>query len=179
MADLCLNQPVSLGGENVSVPEKLQDITLQMQWGSEWGKKFRVAAGQSVTIGRSLGCDIPFVHDVYISRAHFSLDWQGISCWIHDLNSRHGTFLNGRKVNNAVLSDGDTIRVGWTTLVVRLHNSVTDEPGSIRAEESSARDKGLPALEPVTAEAERPDCSARPATLLTSSSARSRRLVKS
>ena len=37
------------------------------------------------------------------------------------MNSRHGTFVNGKKVQEAPLRDGDTIRAGWTVLVVRLH----------------------------------------------------------
>jgi pSer/pThr/pTyr-binding forkhead associated (FHA) protein len=97
------------------------DVTLQVQMGPLLGRKIRVPAGQSVTVGRCSRSDIAFANDAYISRTHFSLSWDDSTCWINDLNSRHGTFVNGKKVQKAPLRDGDTIRVGWTVLVVRLH----------------------------------------------------------
>ena len=127
MAGVPAKEPVSLKGAGGSVTGNPKDIALQVQWGPIAGKRFRVAVGKSVKVGRSVVCDIPFVHDAYISRTHFSLDWEGSACWIHDLNSRHGTFLNGQKVERAALSEGDTIRAGWTTIVVQSQTPSADE----------------------------------------------------
>jgi len=84
MADLLAKQPASQNGASASITENPKDIALQVQWGPVAGKRFRVAIGQSVKVGRSVVCDISFLHDAYISRTHFSLDWEDNACWIHD-----------------------------------------------------------------------------------------------
>jgi pSer/pThr/pTyr-binding forkhead associated (FHA) protein len=138
------------------------DVTLQMMWGSLLGKKIRVPVGQSVKVGRSSQCDIPIVYDHRMSRTHFSLDWEGTTCWIYDLNSRNGTFLNGRKVQKAPLGDGDAIQAGSTILVVRRHRDDWDEPVGICEEWRPITDpNGFANFEPIMADAERPDVAAR------------------
>ncbi len=138
------------------------DVTLQMKWGSLLGKRIRVPVGQSVKVGRSSQCDIPIVYDHYMSRTHFSLVWEGTTCWIYDLNSRHGTFLNGKRVQKAPLGDGDAIRAGLTILVVRRHRHDSDKPIGICEEERPDIDSdGLASFEPIMAEADRLDVAVR------------------
>jgi len=159
-----VNQPDLPSARKLQVAEKLLDVTLQVQSGPWSGKYFRVPVGHSVKVGRSSQSDIAFASDAYISRIHFSLDWDGTAWWIKDLNSHHGTFVNDKRVEKSRLHDGDTIRVGYTVMVVRLQ--ARDSAASM----SSAKE-GIPisasgALaesEPVTAETERPDLSARSA----------------
>jgi pSer/pThr/pTyr-binding forkhead associated (FHA) protein len=134
MSNQCLCQPDVPSVKKLPVAGDLMDVTLQMKWGSLLGKKFRVPVGQPVKVGRSSQCDISIINDSYMSRTHFSLGWEGTTCWIYDLNSRHGTFLNGKRVEKAPLGDGDAIRAGWTILVVRQHPDDSDEPVDIRAE---------------------------------------------
>jgi predicted component of type VI protein secretion system len=128
MSDQRLDQPDVGSAKSLPAAAGLVDVTLQVKWGSLLGKKIRVSAGQPVEVGRSSQCDIRFISDLSMSRTHFSLAWEGTTCWIYDLNSRHGTFLNGKKVQKAPLCDGDTIRAGWTILEVRRHPSDSDEP---------------------------------------------------
>jgi pSer/pThr/pTyr-binding forkhead associated (FHA) protein len=59
--------------------------------------------------------------DEEISRSHarVSLDASGF-CAIEDLGSTNGTFVNGLRISAPMtLSEGDTIEVGGTTLIVR------------------------------------------------------------
>jgi len=59
--------------------------------------------------------------DEEISRSHarLSLDRSGF-CAIEDLGSTNGTYVNGMRIKGPeTLSEGDTIEVGATTLVVR------------------------------------------------------------
>src|SRR5437764_1738957 len=59
--------------------------------------------------------------DEEISRSHarLSVDSRGL-CAIEDLGSTNGTFVNGMRVTAPqALSEGDTIEVGNTTLVMR------------------------------------------------------------
>jgi DNA-binding NtrC family response regulator len=57
--------------------------------------------------------------DPEMSRQHARLV-QGPGGWeIHDLGSKNGTLVNGERVNQASLTDGDVIEVGATLLVYR------------------------------------------------------------
>jgi pSer/pThr/pTyr-binding forkhead associated (FHA) protein len=71
--------------------------------------------GRSVLIGNRRGCEIR-ISDDEISTTHalvFELDGRR---FIRDLNSRTGTFLNGKAVHQAELNFGDEIRVGKTVI---------------------------------------------------------------
>lgn len=48
----------------------------------------------------------------YISRFHTEVVFDGVSYSIFDLGSTSGTFVNGERVNQAVLKNGDRIRLG-------------------------------------------------------------------
>lgn len=61
------------------------------------------------------------IADDYVSRKHFQIAFMGDEAYLTDLNSRHGTFLNGDRINKSIrLHSGDTIRVGKTTLTIQL-----------------------------------------------------------
>lgn len=70
-----------------------------------------------VTIGRHRESDI-FLEDLAVSRLHTTImrDPSG-QCVVRDENSANGTFVNGQKVTEHVLSEGDEVQVGQTTLV--------------------------------------------------------------
>jgi FHA domain-containing protein len=69
-----------------------------------------------VVLGRSKECDIQ-VPDANVSRRHAELRQEGSAWWLVDLESTNGTELNGKRVQRAKLSDGDTITLGATELV--------------------------------------------------------------
>ena len=72
--------------------------------------------GGKVVLGRSKDSDVQ-VEDANVSRRHAELRREGPSWWLVDLNSTNGTELNGKRVQRAKLSDGDTITLGATNLV--------------------------------------------------------------
>ena len=64
-----------------------------------------------VIIGRSRECDLP-LEDNVSSRKHCQLRaWAG-TYLLEDLSSKNGTYVNGSKVESAMLKDGDLISVG-------------------------------------------------------------------
>jgi pSer/pThr/pTyr-binding forkhead associated (FHA) protein len=68
--------------------------------------------------------------DDEISRSHarLSMDARGL-CAIEDLGSTNGTFVNGMRITSPqTLSEGDTVELGATTLVVREIPAVAEEP---------------------------------------------------
>ncbi|MCY3775425.1 MAG: FHA domain-containing protein, partial [Candidatus Aminicenantes bacterium] len=62
-------------------------------------------------IGRRSDSDIVLT-DPYVSRRHARLLHQDRVYRVIDLNSTHGTFVNGNRVRERVLEAGDKIRMG-------------------------------------------------------------------
>lgn len=90
-----------------------------------------VLSGISV-IGRDAACAL-VVQDRQVSREHAVIrPEEGFGFVIEDLDSRAGTFVNGVRTRKAVLQEGDAIKVGATTIRVRvtaggLHGEVLPE----------------------------------------------------
>jgi hypothetical protein len=71
-----------------------------------------------VEIGRSKDAGVA-VNDPEVSRQHARLSSYDGVVYVEDLRSRNGTFLNGRRVTEAIeVREGDEIDVGTTRLVV-------------------------------------------------------------
>ena len=64
-----------------------------------------------VMIGRDADNDIPLKAE-YVSRHHAQITVEQGACWITDLNSTNGTFVNGRRVKKRILRDGDVLQIG-------------------------------------------------------------------
>ena len=77
----------------------------------------RLASGTPKTIGRGPLAD--FVVDAALmSRVHCRLLATDAALTIEDLNSTNGTFVNGRRVSRAQLTEGDHLRLGRLKLDV-------------------------------------------------------------
>jgi predicted RNA-binding Zn-ribbon protein involved in translation (DUF1610 family) len=63
------------------------------------------------TIGRSPDCGI-FLDDVTVSRKHAVLIERDNGFFIEDQGSLNGTFVNRKRVESALLDDGDELQVG-------------------------------------------------------------------
>ena len=81
-----------------------------------WAARLIDLKATTVTIGRSLDSDIVLVEDA-VSVEHCRLEWENDSVRLVDLGSTNKTWVNGHKIHNVVLRDGDQIRVGHTTFV--------------------------------------------------------------
>lgn len=66
-------------------------------------------------IGRGKDQDV-HLDDPNVSRGHAVIYYREHRYWIEDRNSTNGLWLNGRRVDKAVLHDGDIVRVGLTRL---------------------------------------------------------------
>jgi pSer/pThr/pTyr-binding forkhead associated (FHA) protein len=69
----------------------------------------------SITLGRDMTNDV-ILGDARVSRNHARLECSQSGCTVIDLGSSNGTRLNGNRIEKAILSAGDTISIGNTTL---------------------------------------------------------------
>jgi adenylate cyclase len=69
-------------------------------------------------IGRSDECHVVIL-DPWISSRHCRVELRGDEAWIVDLGSRNGTYVEGRRVREALLREGSRVCLGRTEAVVR------------------------------------------------------------
>ncbi len=125
--------------------------------GSEINPPTQMAVGTTVLqapvartrIGRAIDNDI-VIHDVLASRYHAYLTPTPIGTQIRDAESINGTFVNGMRVESAVLTEGDVITIGNVDLVftegvlVRRTEAATSTGGlEVREVEFSVNGKTL------------------------------------
>ena len=67
-----------------------------------------------------------------MSARHFAIICHGAQCRIRDLGSTNGTFVNGSKISEATLNEGDRIEAGTSTFVVRVRHEQRTELASDR-----------------------------------------------
>jgi pSer/pThr/pTyr-binding forkhead associated (FHA) protein len=70
-----------------------------------------------IVVGRSAGCDI-VLDDSEVSRKHLLLSFDGETWWATDLESKNGTWLDGRKVQVVRLKASLVLKVGNTALTL-------------------------------------------------------------
>jgi pSer/pThr/pTyr-binding forkhead associated (FHA) protein len=78
---------------------------------------FRITQGGIKTVGRGPRAD--FVIDrALVSRLHCRLEAVDGGLEVTDLSSTNGTYLNGKRIERARLTDGDCLRLGRVELTV-------------------------------------------------------------
>lgn len=80
------------------------------------GHSFAVEPG-SHPVGRH-GAAIAILHDRYLDDQHAVIDLDETGLHVRDLGSMHGSYVNGHRVTEAPLHDGDIIQFGTTRLRV-------------------------------------------------------------
>ncbi len=103
-------------------------VILQVTAGASAGRKTLLGANQVVQVGRTEWADFAVAHDGHMSGLHFALETDNASCYIKDLGSTNGTFVNGQPLaERRVLKGGDEIRAGETLFTVRVEGEEARE----------------------------------------------------
>ncbi len=71
-----------------------------------------------ITLGRALDNDVVLDHPT-VSRRHARISLRHGRPVLRDLNSRNGTFVNGQRVEECVLGDGDRVALGEALMVIK------------------------------------------------------------
>jgi hypothetical protein len=88
---------------------------LVVRQGKESGRTYEVRKDR-MTIGRSRESDI-FLEDLAVSRIHTSIGRDDRGRYIvRDENSANGTYVNGQRITEQVLEEGDEVQIGQTVL---------------------------------------------------------------
>jgi hypothetical protein len=87
-----------------------------------------------VVLGRGTDADIQ-INDPGVSRRHAEIRLMpegpgGVRVVLVDLGSTNGTLVNGRRAAEAELTDGSTVRIGNTTMTLRLADEPIAQPPS-------------------------------------------------
>lgn len=95
-------------------------VTLHVVAGPQIGRDFTFDQHDTFMIGRSEDAQFCLPHDRFFSRHHCLLEIAPPQCFLRDLGSTNGTFVNGIRVDTAYLKHGDRIQGGETVLEVSV-----------------------------------------------------------
>lgn len=111
-------------------------VTLQVIAGPQVGHAFTFDQHETFMIGRSEDAQFCLPHDRFFSRHHCLLEIAPPQCFLRDLGSTNGTFVNGIKVETAHLKNGDRIQGGETVLEVEVsadsYSPASSKPKSLK-----------------------------------------------
>ncbi len=85
--------------------------------GKYQGGEYPLAEGQEIVIGRSSELDMVLVEEM-VSRKHARIALSDGTISIEDMGSTNGTFVNGEKVQQGTLREGDRVLIGTNILKV-------------------------------------------------------------
>ncbi len=78
--------------------------------------------GELAMVGRADECQLVLTDDS-VSRFHAVLVPTPLGLWVVDLLAREGVFVNGERVRWAWLADGDSLRIGRFTFILRYETA--------------------------------------------------------
>jgi pSer/pThr/pTyr-binding forkhead associated (FHA) protein len=79
-----------------------------------------------ILVGRSTNCDV-IIRDGTVSREHFTISRIKNKYILTNLNKKNVTYLNDRIIKRKAVKDGDIVKIGSTTLKVKIFTPGKDE----------------------------------------------------
>jgi|GEM_PF-1181930 len=97
---------------HVSSPAPAQRGSVYLSWGEGAPRGgMDVPLRDKLLIGRSMDCDVR-IESILVSRHHARVVREGADWVVYDEESTNGTYVNNRRVAQAILQVGDRLRVG-------------------------------------------------------------------
>ncbi len=110
----------------ISAEAQVRLVTLQ---GQRLAPSYPVRSG-GLTIGRSEARDV-ILFDPAASRNHAELEFVGGDVWFRDQGSGNGSFVNGHRVREQCLRNGDRVRIGSTEFRLEVLDAARREPPTL------------------------------------------------
>jgi eukaryotic-like serine/threonine-protein kinase len=95
-------------------------VILRVLAGPYNGQEFTFDQHDTFLIGRSENAHLFLPEDRFFSRHHCLLEIAPPRCFLRDLGSTNGTFVNGKRVQEVFLQSGDRVQGGQTVLEVEV-----------------------------------------------------------
>ena len=125
------------------------EIRLEITNGPSRGRHYTLREGEAIVVGRSSRCNLVVGGDPRCSRAHCLVFLHPPHCYVRDLGSLNGTFVNGQRVQPvAPLNHGDCVRVGDSEITVEIIAEAPAEPLAPAGAERQPDETYLPGAEP-------------------------------
>ena len=122
-------------------------VTLTVVAGPDAGREFKFKGRDTLLAGRAPDCHFqPGYADPYVAPRHFLIEAHPPRCRLIDLSTKSGTKVNGQKVEERDLANGDEIRAGQTVFRVTLPPETPAKPAPA-THEMPALPKAVPQIE--------------------------------
>jgi len=128
-------------------PAHSHAFALKFISGKYQGGEFPLRADTDVVIGRSSDLDMVLVEDM-VSRKHAKISVANGRVTLHDLGSTNGTFVNGEKIKQARLKEGDRILIG--TSILKLVSGVSTKTRDMDAKQINEQLEEVAASKPTS-----------------------------
>jgi serine/threonine-protein kinase len=130
-------------------------VFLEVVEGPHRGLRYETDRHDTLVVGRAPTAGLQLLDDAYFSRHHFLVEFNPPRCFLRDLGSSNGTRVNGEKVTERFLQDGDVISGGRTRIRLSLPAAARPDtvPPSTRGGGVGTEDPTVPpaTLEPAAA----------------------------
>jgi len=107
--------------EDIILPSP--SVVLEFLDGPATGKVFTFRGHDTFLLGRSESSSVCLEDDLVVSRNHLQIEIYPPRCFVRDLKSANGTFVNGERIDERWLENGDTISGGKTRIRVRIEET--------------------------------------------------------
>src|SRR5688572_18190235 len=114
-------------------------VNLRVLAGPYKDRVFTFAQPDTFLIGRTDDSHLCLTQDKFFSRHHCLLEITPPHCFLRDLGSTNGTFVNGQRVAEANLKSGDQIQGGETILLVEVSVTESDAPAISSRDDSLSK----------------------------------------
>ena len=145
--------PEGASGYSLAAVTAASQYALRFISGKYQGGEFPVRPGREIVIGRSSDLDMVLVEDM-VSRRHARIDTTSGRIIIQDLGSTNGTFVNGEKVREMALKEGDRILIGTSIIkmvsVDPASQALSDLDAKQRLEATGQRHRTVPQGKPMS-----------------------------